>query len=212
MDSRVTLGDKDTIETLTSRMGTGGGNVPLLIVGVDLYNQALTGDKSKALLAIRSDSDHTPCAITFVKDEMLCVRERCGCDGGGKGILVQRDVSGTIATNNDQFIVYAIDRAAFNQGKNAKYQIQIDDNGIAHTLTAKGAGAVCYELGKPFVRRLTPTECARLQGMPDWWCKDIPHSDSAEYKMWGNGMALPCVLYVMQGVADNKKKSLMEVI
>ena len=51
------------------------------------------------------------------------------------------------------------------------------------------------------VRRLTPTECARLQGMPDWWCADVPHTDSAEYKMWGNGMALPNMLYIMEGVA-----------
>lgn len=51
------------------------------------------------------------------------------------------------------------------------------------------------------VRRLTPTECARLQGMPDWWGSDIPHADSAEYKMWGNGMALPCILYVFEGIA-----------
>lgn len=29
-----------------------------------------------------------------------------------------------------------------------------------------------------------------------------PDSDSAEYKMWGNGVALPCVLYVMEGVAE----------
>ena len=52
------------------------------------------------------------------------------------------------------------------------------------------------------VRRLTPTECARLQGMPDWWCQDIKHSDAAEYKMWGNGMALPCVLYVFEGIRE----------
>ncbi len=52
------------------------------------------------------------------------------------------------------------------------------------------------------VRRLTPTECGRLQGMPDWWCEDVPHSDSAEYKMWGNGMALPNVLYVMENVVS----------
>lgn len=94
------------------------------------------------------------------------------------------------------------------------------------------------------VRRLTPTECARLQGFPDWW-GEIPkkdnltddeytfwlnvrntyakinnkttkeyskeqmlswynklHSDSAEYKMWGNGIALPNALYVMQGIAE----------
>ena len=94
------------------------------------------------------------------------------------------------------------------------------------------------------VRRLTPTECARLQGFPDWW-GEIPkkdnltddeytfwlnvrntyakinnkttkeyskeqmlswynklHSDSSEYKMWGNGIALPNALYVMQGIAE----------
>ena len=92
------------------------------------------------------------------------------------------------------------------------------------------------------VRRLTPTECARLQGFPDWWCDDLaianptdedvarwrdifethakalgkkgkpktdaqiikwlkaPHSDSAEYKMWGNGVALPNVFYVLSGI------------
>ena len=60
-----------------------------------------------------------------------------------------------------------------------------------------------YE-GKPqyIVRRLTPLECCRLQGMPDWWCADIPHSDAPEYKMWGNGMALPCAMYVTEGIAE----------
>ena len=51
------------------------------------------------------------------------------------------------------------------------------------------------------VRRLTPTECARLQGFPDDWGKGVKHySDSAEYKMWGNGIALPCALFVMKGI------------
>lgn len=52
------------------------------------------------------------------------------------------------------------------------------------------------------VRRLIPMECGRLQGFPDWWCSDVPHSDTAEYKMWGNGMALPCVLYIMSNMVD----------
>ena len=93
------------------------------------------------------------------------------------------------------------------------------------------------------VRRLTPTECARLQGFPDFWCSDLksedptdeeiakwreifkeydealgkktkpksdnqirkwlknPHSDSAEYKMWGNGVSLPVVYFVLAGIA-----------
>ena len=92
------------------------------------------------------------------------------------------------------------------------------------------------------VRRLIPTECARLQGFPDWWCSDLgiaeptdeeikwwsevfethrkilgtsskpktekqiikwlkdPHSDSAEYKMWGNGISLPVVVFVLAGI------------
>lgn len=76
------------------------------------------------------------------------------------------------------------------------------------------------------IRRLTPLECCRLQGFPDWWtegCERYPitmeHTtnktlflhvnptgaiegkDSPKYKMWGNGIALPCALHVMQGVA-----------
>ena len=78
------------------------------------------------------------------------------------------------------------------------------------TLQAKPNGGISYNLNNVtlmltpveiILRRLTPTECARLQGMPDWWCDDVTHSDSAEYKMWGNGMALPCVMYVMEGIA-----------
>ena len=31
---------------------------------------------------------------------------------------------------------------------------------------------------------------------------DIPHTDSQEYKMWGNGIALPCLLPMMKAMAD----------
>lgn len=84
----------------------------------------------------------------------------------------------------------------------------------AHTLSArdyKGATDLIIKKGQYvnktndvtyIVRRLIPKECARLQGFPDWWCADVPHTDSAEYKMWGNGVALPCVLYVMEGIAS----------
>lgn len=52
------------------------------------------------------------------------------------------------------------------------------------------------------VRRLTPTECARLQGFPDWWTEGVEGSDSAKYKMWGNSVAIPCVLYIMEGIKE----------
>lgn len=113
-----------------------------------------------------------------------------------------------------------------------------EDGKVQPTLVAKGPGAI--QSGYT-VRRLTPTECARLQGFPDWWCDDLgiepttddlrywydvfethrrivggsskpkslkqitkwlrdPHSDAAEYKMWGNGVALPCVWFVLCGI------------
>lgn len=52
------------------------------------------------------------------------------------------------------------------------------------------------------VRRLTPKECGRLQGFPDDWCDGVQGSDAAQYKMWGNGCCLPCVLFVMQGIVQ----------
>ena len=51
------------------------------------------------------------------------------------------------------------------------------------------------------VRRLTPLECCRLQGFPDWWEDGANGSDSARYKMWGNGIALPCAADVMRRIA-----------
>ena len=124
---------------------------------------------------------------------------------------------------------------------------------LCGTLQAKPNGGFSYNCIHPvivktpaqyIVRRLTPTECARLQGFADTW--GIPdqknsftddeylfwldvrnthaeingkavkeytkeqmlkwynklHTDSAEYKMWGNGIALPPALYCMQGIVD----------
>lgn len=51
------------------------------------------------------------------------------------------------------------------------------------------------------IRRLTPLECERLQGFPDGWT-DIPGaSDSARYKALGNSVAIPCVDFVLRGIA-----------
>ena len=54
---------------------------------------------------------------------------------------------------------------------------------------------------KYIVRRLTPLECCRLQGFPDWWEDGVEGSDSARYKMWGNGIALPCAVDVLGRIA-----------
>ena len=56
------------------------------------------------------------------------------------------------------------------------------------------------ELPLQLIRRLTPLECERLQGFPDGWT-DLPGaSDAARYKALGNSVAIPCVMFLMQGI------------
>lgn len=59
--------DTEVCPTLPASMGMGGGYVPMIVIGVDLYNQTLTGGASKTLNAIRSDSDHTP--VVIIKED-----------------------------------------------------------------------------------------------------------------------------------------------
>lgn len=59
---------------------------------------------------------------------------------------------------------------------------------------------------KYVLRRLTPLECCRLQGFPDWWVDAVDGSDSAQYKMWGNGIALPCAVDVMGRLVKELRK------
>lgn len=74
----------------------------------------------------------------------------------------------------------------------------------APSLTNDSRNYLVHEAEPPrkyIVRRLTPTECARLQGFPDDWCEGLGGSDSAIYKAYGNGLALPCAYDVMQRIA-----------
>lgn len=104
-----------------------------------------------------------------------------------------------------------IDAAGFIDAVGANAQ-----GGIGYTpcgspaLRAGDVRSVCYsQMGKPrkyIIRRLTPLECCRLQGFPDWWENGVCGSDAARYKMWGNGIALPCAVDVLSRIANNGKE------
>ncbi|MDD2980931.1 MAG: DNA (cytosine-5-)-methyltransferase [Hespellia sp.] len=261
----------------------------------------------------------------FVLETPKTLKIRSGCEGGGKGALIQDNKSATLSCNNDQTVFvpkaygicskdsnsmksdnptsgfYEADTSrcldgnggnpSCNQGGIAVVALQgsmigrADKNGpqgdginedVSFTLNTVDKHAIAYSSSKAsfftnaekelantlvatdykdppvvndsteeeeyIVRRLTPTECARLQGFPDWWCSGLsieeptdediafwsevfethrkiigtstkpktekqiikwlknPHSDAAEYKMWGNGVALPCVYFVLSGI------------
>lgn len=65
---------------------------------------------------------------------------------------------------------------------------------------------------KYIVRRLTPLECVRLQGYPDWWLDGVEGSDSAKYKAMGNSLAIPCAYDVMSRIARFMEKEEKEVM
>lgn len=78
-----------------------------------------------------------------------------------------------------------------------------DENGIMSCLAVGSHGNSAHltktKIGQS-IRRLTPTECARLQGLPDTWLKYGNYdgeikviSDSQQYKMAGNGVSIPPV-------------------
>ena len=59
---------------------------------------------------------------------------------------------------------------------------------------------------KYILRRLTPLECLRLQGLPDWWADGTNGSDSAIYRMTGNGLAIPCACDVLGRIAEEMRR------
>ncbi len=95
------------------------------------------------------------------------IRMRSGKPGGGKGALIQEEVSGTLATGNDQTIIEIEDPAAFAQNTRDEVRYVNGDGAISGALAANpGMKQASYVRVGAVVRRLTPRECERLQGMP----------------------------------------------
>ena len=70
-------------------------------------------------------------------------------------------------------------------------------------LAAQQSGILHHHYADLIVRRLTPLECERLQGFPDFWTEQgggRSISDTSRYQMLGNSIAVPCVAYIMQGI------------
>lgn len=162
-------------------------------IGVDTYNQCLTGDKAKTLLAAHQDPDGLPCAVYALQGSMIGREDKNGPQGDG----VNQNVCFTLNTIDRHAVVFALDRASFNQGANALYDFEINDNGINSTIVAKGPSGVSYEtmfeeFSEWIVRRLIPKECERLQGYPDFWTvlRKIENMTDEEYEFFKDAYLL----------------------
>jgi DNA (cytosine-5)-methyltransferase 1 len=72
-----------------------------------------------------------------------------------------------------------------------------DEKGVGSQYVSQDKCIVTRNL----IRRLTPLECEKLMGFPPLWT-DIPGaSDSSRYKACGNSVAIPCVEFIMMGIA-----------
>ena len=170
-------------------------------------------------------------AVVALQGSMIGRADKNGPQGSG----VNEDVSFTLDAADRHAVAYCMTTGIYTQALEEQ----------SPTLMArdyKDPPVVNETEPEYIVRRLTPTECARLQGFPDWWCAGLgtdeptedeiefwtavfethrsvmgtsskpksrnqivkwlrnPHSDSAEYKMWGNGVALPNVYFVLSGI------------
>lgn len=99
---------------------------------------------------------------------------------------------------------------AFTERTRAEGRTLETQTELAYTLTdaSKGGNPHSSKIAGQFgVRRLTPTECERLQGFPDGWTAfghdGKPISDSARYRMLGNAVCVPTAEWIAKRIMEN---------
>lgn len=226
-DSRVVLRRDGIVQTLSGRMGTGGGNVPIAVFSFD----------SLASNSMKSANPHSGSRRVDVAKTLDCADQSPAKNQGGLCVIqaqafgqasydeyapigadfYNRAITGNVTSTLRAAAQKGVDGtpcviipytlkirsgcegggegALVQEDKSATLSCNNDQTLFVPTQTENGE--VIY-----LARKLTPTECASLQGFEKDWCALVPHKDSAEYKMWGNGMAFPCMLYIMEGVQE----------
>ena len=252
-------GPLEVSPTITSRFGTGGCNTSLVAQEVTAF-----GIGSKDSNAMLSDNPHSGFYEAQTSRTLDCNGGNPGCNQGGIAIVETYDVRFTSdGTKNARGHCYKTDISRCLDGGsenpnsnhggicvvNKTYCSTVGsfmhaEEEISNTLMARDyKDPQIINESNYAVRRLTPLECGRLQGFPDWWCDDLaitnpddeelvfwtdvwktwnemngkkpktenqvrkwlasPYSDSEAYKMWGNGVALPCVYFVLSAIAQS---------
>lgn len=170
-------------------------------------NSSVSNDGACGTLSCHSRKDPPVALVSYA------VRMREGRDGGGKGPLVQEEVSGALATGNDQTVFCGPCEPGTSHVPCPKAVCMADDNGgsavdeeCCGTLMCGGSAPQVAR--RMSVRRLTPRECERLQGFPDDWtlipwkgrpAEECP--DGPRYKAIGNSMAVPVMRWLGERIA-----------
>ena len=238
--NHATIRDDGVSTTLPASMGMGGGYVPMVYEnhGVDGRYKGPLEVAPTIMARCGTGGNNVP--LVGSGESVFCIMGNAidrEPHNGGNGIGYQTDVGYTL-TATDRHAVFSRQRVdvfqendvvsteSARQHKDATdlvlqtYQQTVgtigytDHKGIDNQYVGEDK---CIVEGINLIRRLTPLECERLQGFPDGWTNIPTASDSARYKALGNSVAIPCVEYVMQGIAlvllaERRRRVLKQVI
>ena len=165
-------GPHEVSPTISARCGTGGNNVPLV--------------------------EEPPTAFC-ISGNIVDRKPHNG--GNGLGINEDEAFSLTTADRHAVFSRQRVDVFTENEVASTESVRQHKDATDLVIQPPADEEETCILRGANLIRRLTPLECERLQGFPDGWTNIPGASDSARYKALGNSVAIPCVEYVMRGIA-----------
>lgn len=168
---------KNVSPTITESAGTSGNNQPWIM------------DISHADDVIRDCGNVSPTLMASMG--MSGNRIPITLDYRVQSLSIQKNMLNTLTATDYKLgkcvfnPVYSIDRKGFNQGKNALFDSKIRDNKTS-SLIARGPSAGYNPCEKNFIRKLTPLECERLQGFPDFWTtlKKKESIAEEEYNFW----------------------------
>ena len=200
-DSRVKISKDGIVQTLSSRMGTGGGNTPMVL-------------ENREPVLLESTHSHATTNENGIATTLVKSMEQ------GKGYVpmvtqgINGDTAGTLDSNYFKGCGEreGTEREVVCVGNGQLAQLKMSDK--AHALDCMHDQQAVME--NLVVRRLTPKECSRLQGYPDGWMdigewtdskgKLHKDSDAPKYKAAGNSIALPFWQWLMDRIAKQLKK------
>jgi len=187
--------------TLTQSMGTGGNNVPMINNKTELYAVYRGRPKMPYKNGKRT--------LRYKKYNEECPALTQNCATG--------DQMNMVAIPNSNGNVHSLDANYWKGSNNPNKSKGIEIIGSTQKHSAKmenispsltkamgdGGGHIPMKIENMRIRRLTPTECERLMGLPDKWTakgvidgKEVDISDTQRYKMCGNGVVVNVVDYV----------------
>ena len=195
-DSRVDIDDSGKVQTLTSRMGTGGGNVPMVMepaycIGNGQVDQLGLSEKVGTLNCMHD------------QQAVICIDRAYFNQGQNAQYDPQCYEDGTVPTlvaRGPSAVAHGVDCRNATEYEEQTGALQ---SSACHNHNSNNVVRVRY-----IVRRLTPLECERLQGFPDGWTdigewvdtkgKKHKEADSPRYKALGNSIALPPWKWVLK--------------